>query len=396
MASIVLGVSASIAAYKSADLASRLVKAGYDVYPIMTPDATRILGPATLHALTGHPCPTGVFDEPYADNVAHIHLATVADILVIAPATMDVMARIAGGQTNDMLTAVAAATLAPILMAPGMNTGMWNSAANQRNLSLLRSAGVHFVDPIIGRLACNTIGVGKMAEPETIVEEIEALLARKKDLEGKRILITAGPTREPIDAVRYISNRSSGKMGYAIARDAARRGAKVTLISGPVALESPAQAEIVHVVTADQMHREVLARFDEADVVIASAAVADYAPDAPQDRKTKKGDAPLILSLAPTKDILADLGRRKRSRILVGFAAETDDVLDNAAKKLSTKNLDWIVANDVTAEGAGFDTDTNIVTILGRDGSRTDLPLLPKAEVATRILNIIAEQLARK
>jgi len=389
MPTVVLGLSASIAVYKAADLASRLVKAGYDVYPVMTDDAAKLLGPTTLEALTGHPCPIGVFEEPYAGKIAHIHLATIADIVVIAPATMDVMARIVTGQTGDMLTAVVAATKAPVLLAPAMNTGMWESPANQRNLTILKRFGFQFVDPIMGRLACNTIGIGKMAEPETIAVAVDALLKRKQDAVGKRILITAGPTREPIDPVRYISNRSSGKMGYALAKAAVARGAQTTLISGPVAFHAPIGADIVRVTTAAEMYQEAIDRFESADIVIAAAAVADYAPVSLSPQKIKKSEGSLTISLAPTQDILAELGRRKKDQVLVGFAAETQDVLVGARQKLMSKNLDWIVANDVTQEGAGFDSDTNIVTIIGRDGTDCAVPQLSKREVADRILDTV-------
>lgn len=386
---VVLGVTASIAAYKAADLASRMIKAGYDVYPVMTQAAAQLLGPATLEALTGHRCPIGVFDEPYPGEISHIRLATIADAIVIAPATMDVMARIAAGQVDDMLTAIAAASKAPVLVAPGMNTVMWESPANQRNVATLKSFGYHFVDPISGRLACRTVGVGKMAEPATIAEAAAALLARRTDAAGKRILITAGPTREPIDAVRYISNRSSGKMGYALAEASSSRGADVTLVSGPVALSAPANVQLVPVVTASQMCDEALARCAGADIVIAAAAVADYTPETPRDGKIKKNGSSLEVTLRPTTDILAEMGRRKRGQTLVGFAAETDDLIENARQKLEAKNLDWIVANDVTREGAGFDSDTNIVTVIGRSGVQTDLPLLSKREVADRILDLV-------
>ncbi|HEY3331803.1 MAG TPA: bifunctional phosphopantothenoylcysteine decarboxylase/phosphopantothenate--cysteine ligase CoaBC [Capsulimonadaceae bacterium] len=389
MATIVLGISASIAAYKAADLASRLVKAGHDVYAVMTPAATKLLGPATLVGLTSHPVAVEVFDESFRGEITHIHLATIADLIVIAPATMDVMARIASGRTDDALTAIVSASKAPVIFAPGMNSVMWDSPANQANLATLAGYGYEFVDPVSGRLACRTVGVGKMAEPIDIHEAIDARLARRTSAAGKRVLVTAGPTREPIDAVRYISNRSSGKMGYAIAEAAARRGATVELISGPTALAEPCGVTTVHVTTAEDMRNAVLERYDASDVVIAAAAVADFTPQFPVTQKIKKTGEPLAIMLGATQDILAELGRRKEHQVLVGFAAETDDVIANAQGKLAAKNLDYIVANDVSQAGAGFDIDTNIVTILSRTAEPVSLPMMSKRDVAESILDTV-------
>ena len=395
---VVLGVSASIAAYKAADLASRLVKSGIEVFPVMTADAARFVQPATFRALTHHPCPIDTFEEPFPGEIAHIWLARNCDLFVIVPASMNVIARLANGLAEDMLTASAMACTAPILLAPGMNTGMWNNPATQANLAKLRDYGYFFIEPTTGRLACRTEGVGRMADVETIFGAIQEMLARSGSWAGRRVLVTAGPTREPLDPVRFLSNRSSGKMGYALAEAARLRGATVTLVSGPTALTAPGGVEFIRVETAAQMRDAVLPRAAGADLILAAAAVADHRPAEFAAQKLKKdpSDLPLLgagglsLPLVANDDILAALGRKKHTgQILVGFAAETEDLLDHARGKLAAKNLDWIVANDVTAEGAGFDGDTNIVTLLGRDGSETALPLLTKREVAERILDAV-------
>ncbi len=386
---VVLGVSASVAAYKAADLASQLVKSGVEVFPVMTADAARFLQPATLRALTHHPCPIDVFEEPFPGEIAHIWLARHCDLFVIVPASMNVIARLAHGLAEDMLTAAAMACTAPILLAPGMNTGMWNHPATQANLGKLRDYGYYFIEPTTGRLACRTEGVGRMADVPTIFAAIHEMLARQDSWAGVRVLVTAGPTREPLDPVRFLSNRSSGKMGYAVAEAARARGASVTLVSGPTALSRPGGMEFVAVETAAQMRDAVLSRSNASDLVIAAAAVADYAPLAAA-QKLKKDAGPPTVTLAATDDILAELGRRKRpGQTLVGFAAETENILDNARRKLGEKNLDWVVANDVTQEGAGFDGDTNIVTLLDAQGRETALPLLTKREVAERILDAV-------
>lgn len=392
---VVLGVSASIAAYKAADLASRLVKSGVEVFPVLTADAARFVQPATFRALTHHPCPIDTFEEPFPGEIAHIWLARNCDLFVIVPASMNVIARLANGLAEDMLTASAMACTAPILLAPGMNTGMWNNPATQANLAKLRDYGYYFIEPTTGRLACRTEGVGRMADVETIFEAIQEMLARSGSWAGRTVLVTAGPTREPLDPVRFLSNRSSGKMGYALAEAARLRGATVTLVSGPTALPAPGGIEFVRIETAAQMRDAVLSRASAADIVLAAAAVADYRPAEFAAQKIKKASpglaaGRLILPLAANDDILAGLGREKRTgQTLVGFAAETEDPLGHARRKLESKNLDWIVANDVTAEGAGFDGDTNIVTLLARDGREMALPLLTKREVAERILDAI-------
>ena len=388
---VILGVSASIAAYKAADLASQLVKSGVKVFPVMTADAARFVQPATFRALTHHPCPIDVFEEPFPGEIAHIWLARNCDLFVIVPASMNVIARLAHGLAEDMLTAAAMACTAPILLAPGMNTGMWNNPATQANLATLRDYGYYFIEPTTGRLACRTEGVGRMADVSTILAAIQEMLARSDSWRGKRVLVTAGPTREPLDPVRYLSNRSSGKMGYAVAEAARVRGADVTLVSGPTALPAPGGVETVRVETAAQMRDAVLARASAADVIIAAAAVSDYRPAEFAAQKIKKGADTPSFPLAVNDDILALLGQQKRTgQTLVGFAAETEHLVEHARRKLETKNLDWIVANDVTAEGAGFDGDTNVVTLLSRDGREMPLPLMTKREVAERLLDTLA------
>jgi phosphopantothenoylcysteine decarboxylase / phosphopantothenate---cysteine ligase len=390
MATVVLGVSGSIAAYKAADLASQLVKAGIDVHPVLTPSAAKFIQPATFRALTGNPTPIDVFDECCPGEIAHIHLAKIADLFAIVPASMNLMARLAHGFGDDMLTASVMATKAPILLAPGMNTVMWDNPATQANLETLKNSGYYFIEPVMGRLACRTEGKGKMADVDVILNAVLELLARKDRLAGKKVLITAGPTREPIDPVRYISNRSSGKMGFALAEAARCRGAEVTVIAGPTTASPPGGVKLVKVETARQMYDETLLAFDSAHYVIAAAAVADFRPADLPASKIKKEFAPAALRLSPTDDLLAELGRRKQAQVLVGFAAETDDLEGNALKKLSAKNLDWIVANDISKEGAGFDGDTNIVDIYARSGSQQRLPLMTKREAAEEIWDTIS------
>ena len=387
---VVLGVSASIAAYKAADLASRLVKSGVEVFPILTADAARFVQPATFRALTHHPCPIDIFEEPYPGEIAHIWLARNCDLFAIVPASMNVIARLANGLAEDMLTAAAMACPAPILLAPGMNTGMWNNPATQANLAKLRDYGYYFIEPTSGRLACRTEGVGRMADVETIFAAIHEMLARQDSWRGVKVLVTAGPTREPLDPVRYLTNRSSGKMGYALAEAARLRGADVTLVSGPTALAPPGGVEFVRIETAAEMRDAVVPRAETADIVLAAAAVADYRPSELSAQKIKKSSGDSALALSLNEDILALLGTQKPpGQILVGFAAETENLLASARRKLESKNLDWIVANDVTAEGAGFDGDTNIVTLLGKDGEEISLPLRTKREVAEQILEIV-------
>jgi len=395
---IVLGVGASISAYKSADLCSKLAQEGATVYPIITESALKFVGAATFWGLSGQPVSTGVFEEAFGPSeIAHLRYGELADVIVIAPASADLLARLAGGFCDDMLSAVVVANPGkPVLIAPAMNTHMWQNPATQWNRRTLERRGYIFIEPGVGRLAEGIVGAGRLAEPAEIVEVIRETLFPRRDLEGKRVLVTAGPTREAIDPVRYITNRSSGKMGYAIAEAAAARGAYVTLVSGPTHLPQPAGiAEMYRVGSAANMAEAVFARSDAQDIIVACAAVADYAPTATALQKIKKsGDADFAIALTPTIDILKELGRRKRpGQILIGFAAETENIAANAEKKLHEKNLDLIVANDITKEGAGFDTDTNIVTLYQQQGEPVTLPIMSKRAVADAIWNKVNENL---
>ena len=411
---IALGVSGGVAAYKAAELVRRLQQDGLDVQVIMTASAQEFVTPLTFAALTGQKVITDMFgQQPAAANVEsaieHIAVAQRIDALVVAPATANTLAKMARGAADDFLTTLYLATTAPVIVAPAMNVNMWEHAATQENIALLRARGVHVVAPEEGYLACGMTGAGRLAGTEAIAETVRAVLGLRRDLEAESILITAGPTREDIDPVRYLTNRSSGKMGYALALAAVRRGARVTLVSGPVDLAAPQGTDLVPVRSAEQMHRAVLEHLPGATVVIMAAAVADYRPVAPATKKIKRLAGPMTLELESTPDILADVARdknvaRERSaardknasrdandRILVGFAAETEDVAAHARAKLSAKQADLIVANDVTAPGSGFDHDTNIVTLYPADGSEIPLPRMSKLDVAGRILDQVLE-----
>ncbi len=385
---VVLGVTGGIAAYKACELTSRLRKAGAQVYVIMTKNACEFVAPLTFETLSNHPVATDTFDRPATWEVEHIALAKRAEVFVIAPATANILAKMAHGIADDMLSTTVLATRAPVLAAPAMNTGMWENAATRENVKTLASRGVRFVGPEGGFLACGDTGAGRMSEPTRIFDAIAELLNPKQDMEGLRVVVTAGPTQEKIDPVRYISNRSSGKMGYAIAEAAARRGADVTLVTGPVRLETPRGVRAVPIQSTQDLLEAMAACCPEADVVIQAAAPADFTPAEVAGEKIKKqGDGDLVLTLRQTPDVAAQVGRMKHpGQTLVGFAAETNDVLRNAEGKLAKKNLDMIVANDVTAPGAGFDVDTNIVTFLTRSGMET-LPCLPKKQVAEELLD---------
>ena len=385
---VVLGVTGGIAAYKACELTSRLRKAGAQVYVIMTKNATEFVGPLTFETLSSHPAVTDTFARPDTWEVEHIALAKRADVFVIAPATANILAKMAHGIADDMLSTTVLATRAPVLAAPAMNTGMWENIATRENVALLKKRGVRFVGPEGGFLACGDSGVGRMSEPKEIFDEIESILNPKRDMEGLRVLVTAGPTQEKIDPVRYISNRSSGKMGYAIAEAAAERGAKVTLVTGPTRLEIPRGVTGVPITSTQDLFDEMTARCQEADIVIQAAAPADFTPAQVAEQKIKKhGDGDMTLLLRQTPDVAAQVGRLKHEgQVLVGFAAETNDVLENAQGKLKKKNLDMIVANDVTSPGAGFDVDTNIVTFVTAAGMET-LPCLPKKQVAQELLD---------
>ncbi len=388
---VVLGVTGGIAAYKAAEVVSRLGKAGVEVYCIMTRHAQEFLTPLTLETLSKHPVVTDMFRRDTPWEVEHIALAQRADVFAIAPATANILAKMANGIADDMLSTTVMATRAPIVLAPAMNTGMWEHPATQRNMETLLDRGCRQVGPGAGLLACGDVGAGRMAEPAEIVDAILAELEQTRDLSGKTVLVTAGPTREPLDPVRFLTNRSSGKMGYALAEQAAQRGARVILVSGPVALPAPHGVERIRVETTQEMLQAVLAHFAEADAVIKAAAPCDYRPAKAAGQKIKKREgADMTLSLVENPDIAAELGRRKDGQVLVVFAAETEHMLEHAQGKLERKNADLMVANDVTRPGAGFDVDTNVVTLITRAGEITELPCLPKREVAGRILDKIS------
>jgi len=393
---ITLGVTGGVAAYKAAELVRRLQQDNFTVQVVMTRSAREFITPLTFAALSGQKVITDLFSG--AENgeanlesaIEHIAVAQRTDLLLVAPATADILAKFARGIADDFLTTLYLASTAPVIVAPAMNVNMWNHAATQENIRLLRDRGVTVVTPDEGYLACGMIGPGRLAGQEEIVAAVRNVLHAHQDLQGETILITAGPTCEDIDPVRYITNRSSGKMGYAVAEAAARRGAKVTLVSGPTALETPQGVTRIDVRTAAEMHAAVLARFPQSSIAIFAAAVADYRPAVSAGQKIKRGKEPITMEFEPTIDILAMVAREnKEHRLVVGFAAETNNVAENARKKLSDKNADLIVANDVAAEGAGFDVDTNVVTIFSRDGRDVALPKMTKAEVAQRILDEI-------
>ncbi len=381
---MIIGVTGGIACYKAVELVRLLVKDSLAVQVIMTRAAMEFVTPLTFQTLSGKPVATETFNLTQESEIGHINLADSADLFVIAPATANVIGKIAAGIADDLLTTVLMATQAPVLIAPAMNIHMYENPILQENIRKLRRIGYHFMEPAEGYLACGYEGKGRLPEPEKILEEIRSLL-RKKDLLGERFLITAGPSREPLDPVRYISNRSSGKMGYALARAAVRRGAGVVLVSGPSAIEPPSAVRLIPVNTAAEMRRAVLEQFPECTAVIMAAAVADYRPVDASSKKLKRGKAPLDIRLEPNPDILRELGRRKNGKLLVGFAAETEELIANATRKLHEKNLDLIVANDVTQAGGGFDGDTNIATIVDRSGASDSLSLMTKDELADRI-----------
>ena len=387
-ANIVVGVTGGIAAYKAVELVSRLRKLGADVDVIMTRNATEFVTPLTFETVSHNPVTTDTFVRERSWEVGHVALAHKADLFVVAPATANLIAKMACGLADDMLTTTLLATKAPILLAPAMNTGMWTAEATQRNLQTLIARGVHTVGPGSGLLACGDVGEGRMSEPEEIVREAERLLLMKHDMEGLHVLVTAGPTRERIDPVRYISNDSSGKMGYAIAQAAQARGAAVTLVSGPTALPAPARVTVVPVQTTLDLYHAMLDLCEAQDLILQAAAPADYRCAAPSDQKLKKQNGqPLILEMIENPDVaMAVAQRRKPGQTLVGFAAETNDTLANARAKLNKKGLDMIVANDVTQPGAGFSVDTNITTLITAEGE-TAYPLMDKRALAEQILN---------
>lgn len=393
---IALGVTGGVAAYKAAELVRRLQQEKLDVQVVMTRGAQEFITPLTFAALTGQKVITELFGENAApanveSAIEHIAVAQRIDLLLVAPATADILAKLAGGIADDFLTTLYLATKVPVIVAPAMNVNMWEHAATQKNIEILRGRGVRVVQPDEGYLACGMTGAGRLAGLEPIVSAVRETLGMRDDFAGTTVLVTAGPTVEDIDPVRMLTNRSSGKMGHALAEAAIRRGAHVILISGPTELHPSEEAEWVPVRSTEQMHRAVRERFGEANVVIMAAAVADYRPVAHEIKKIKRGAGHLTLELEPTADILAEIGREKGGRILVGFAAETDRVPENARLKLASKGADIIVANDVMQEGAGFDVDTNIVTLYLRDGREVPIPKMTKFDVANRILDSVAE-----
>lgn len=389
---ILLCVTGGIAVYKAAALTSKLVQAGAQVKVIITESASQFVTPLTFQALSRHEVYTDTFDEKNPQVIAHIDLADWADLVLVAPATANTIAKLAGGIADNMVTTTLLATTAPVWIAPAMNVHMYDHPAVKKNLDTLADYGYRFIEPSEGYLACGYVGKGRLEEPEKIVELIQGFFAKKefKPLKGKTVVITAGPTREKIDPVRFISNHSSGKMGYSIAEEARKQGARVVLISGPVQIPAPSGVDLVKVESAEDMYNACIEVFDKADIVIKTAAVADYRPKIAYDEKVKKQPGGTSLELERTKDILFELGQRKKNQVLIGFAAETNNVDEYARKKLLTKNADMIVANNVKAEGAGFGTDTNIVTLYKRDGSIVELPLMSKVDVAGKIIEEIA------
>lgn len=394
---VVIGVSGGIAVYKACDVVSRLKKLNANVHVIMTKSATEFVTPLTFQSLSQNYVVSDMFEEPKTWDVEHISLAKKADVFLIAPATANVIGKVANGIADNMLTTTVMATTGKVLIAPAMNTNMYRNPILQRNISILKELGYNFVDPDSGRLACGDIGEGKLASPEKIVDAVVDLFNEdKKDLLGKKIMITAGPTVESIDPVRYLTNRSTGKMGYAIAKMAANRGADVTLVSGPTNIEPPSNIKkLIKVQSAKDMYDAIIDNFDENQVIIKSAAVADYKPKNYSDKKIKKSNDDLIIELDRNKDIAYELGKIKKNKILVGFAAETNDLIENAKGKISKKNLDFIVANDLTESGAGFGTDTNIVKIIDKDGNIAKYPQMKKDEVADVILDKVKSLLEK-
>ncbi|MGE0825434.1 MAG: bifunctional phosphopantothenoylcysteine decarboxylase/phosphopantothenate--cysteine ligase CoaBC [Candidatus Binatia bacterium] len=378
---IVLAVTGGIAAYKAAEITRLLVKEGAIVRVVMTRNAQEFITPLTLQTLSGNPVATETFSLTQESEIGHIHLADSADLIVIAPASADIIGKLAHGIADDLLTTVLLATRAPVLIAPAMNVHMYAHPAVQQNLRILGNRGCYFVEPDEGFLACGYEGKGRLADPADIVEEIRATLS-PKDLAAEKIIVTAGPNAEPLDPVRFITNRSTGKMGFAMARVAWQRGAAVTLVSGPTTLLPPRGVQFCPVRTALEMYQTVFAHYDQATMVVSAAAVADYRPAQVAAQKIKKRDGKFVIEMARNPDILAELGRQKGSRLLVGFATETEEVLENAVRKLRSKNLDMIVANDVTQAGAGFAHDTNIVTLIDRTERMETFPLMSKDDVA--------------
>lgn len=390
---VILGVTGSIAAYKMANVASMLVKRGCQVHVVMTKNATNFINPIAFESLTNTKCLVETFDRNFQFHVAHVSLTDQADVMLIAPASANVIGKIASGIADDMLTTTVMACQKPVIIAPAMNTKMYENPILQDNLKKLRNYGYEIIAPASGHLACGTSGAGKMPSEEVLVAHIERQIAKEKDLAGKKVLVTAGPTIEAIDPVRYISNHSSGKMGYAIAKAAMLRGAEVTLITGRTSLEPPMFVHTVPITNAAQMYEEVMARKDDQDIIIKAAAVADYTPADVSDEKVKKKDEDMAIRLVRTKDILKTLGSsRKEGQFLCGFSMETQNMLENSRGKLKKKNIDMIVANNLKEAGAGFKTDTNIVTFI-TEKEEKQLPKMTKDQVADELLDFISERM---
>jgi len=393
---VVLGVTGGIAVYKAAEFVRLLVKEGAEIHVVMTQNAQKFVTPLTFQTLSGNPVVSGPFALAEDAQIGHIALADLAELVVILPATANIIGKIANGIADDFLSTMVMATRAPVLLVPSMNVNMWENPALQKNIRTLLERGCHLMEPGEGELACHWYGKGRLPELNEVVEKIEDLLT-PKDLKGEKILITSGPTQEPMDPVRFITNRSSGKMGYALAKMARRRGAEVILISGPTSLSLPrGDIQFVPVRTAEEMKKAVFAHLEESSAVIKAAAVSDYRPKVISEKKIKKGDPEYSLALEKTKDILAELGKKKEDRILVGFAAETEDLVAHAKKKMQEKNLDFIVANDVTQPGSGFGSDTNQVKILYPSGEIKNLPLMTKEDTSGAILDQVVALLKTK
>lgn len=389
---VLLGITGGIAAYKMANVASALRKTGAEVHCILTQNATQFITPLTFETLSNNRCIVDTFDRNFQYDVAHVSLAKKADVILIAPATANVIAKLAHGLADDMLTTTVLASRCPKLIAPAMNTAMLENPATQENLATLRRYGFTVIEPATGMLACKDVGSGKLPEPEVLCEEIYRVIAREKDLQGLHITVTAGPTQESLDPVRFLTNHSSGKMGYAIAREAMLRGADVTLISGPVALKAPLGVKLVNITTAQEMLEGVQAALPQTDVLVMAAAVADYRPAVVADQKMKKGEGDMSIPLERTGDVLGWVAQNRHPGLFVcGFSMETEHMLENSQKKRSKKKLDMIVANNLKTQGAGFGVETNVVTLITQDWVE-ELPLLGKDEVAGKLLTAIAAQ----
>ena len=389
---VLLGITGGIAAYKMANVASALRKTGAEVHCILTQNATQFITPLTFETLTNNRCIVDTFDRNFQYDVAHVSLAKKADVILIAPATANVIAKLSHGLADDMLTTTVLASRCPKLIAPAMNTAMLENPATQENLATLRRYGFTVIEPATGMLACKDVGSGKLPEPEVLCEEIYRVIAREKDLQGLHITVTAGPTQESLDPVRFLTNHSSGKMGYAIAREAMLRGADVTLISGPVALKAPLGVKLVNITTAQEMLEGVQAALPQTDVLVMAAAVADYRPAVVADQKMKKGEGDMSIPLERTGDVLGWVAQHRHPGLFVcGFSMETEHMLENSQKKRTKKKLDMIVANNLKTQGAGFGVETNVVTLITQDWVE-ELPLLGKDEVAGKLLTAIAAQ----